>query len=137
MKFFGAARDNQSVQHIIDPFHRSFLSLLYKIIAIAKRANIPVGICGEFASDPLGAMLAVGMGAGSLSMSAPSIPIVKYVLMASDSEQLRKLAREAIRKRSGEMLEKPSRDRIRELASGLLPLDTIQALNLVETSLYK
>ncbi len=40
----------------------------------------PVSVCGEMAGDPAAAILLLGMGIHSLSMSVSSLPRVKWVI---------------------------------------------------------
>ena len=84
-------RLNDRVAHLYDPTHPAVLRTLKWIIDGGKRAGIPVSICGELAGDPLFAPLLVGMGASSLSMTAASLPEVKYLIRQielADAEQL-------------------------------------------------
>ena len=60
--------------------HPAVLMALQYVVDAAKQANIPVGLCGELAGDPAGALLLMGMGYDSLSMNASSLPKVKSVI---------------------------------------------------------
>jgi phosphotransferase system enzyme I (PtsI) len=44
----------------------------------ASKAGIPVGICGEMASDQSATSILIGLGVNSLSVSAPSVAKIKY-----------------------------------------------------------
>jgi phosphotransferase system enzyme I (PtsI) len=50
------------------------LSLIERVISSAKAKGVPVGICGEAASDPLSAKLFIEYGVTSLSLSPALIP---------------------------------------------------------------
>ena len=56
-----------------------------------------VGVCGEAAADPALAVVLVGLGVDSLSMSARSLAAVAAVLRTVDTEQARRIARLALR----------------------------------------
>ena len=45
-------------------------------------AGVPVGVCGEAASDPALAVVLTGLGVSSLSMAAPAVPEVRIALAA-------------------------------------------------------
>jgi phosphotransferase system enzyme I (PtsI) len=63
--------------------------------AAGTAAGKPVSICGESASDPLLALVFVGMGVTSLSMSRASLPAVRSALLSrsrSDCSELADLA---------------------------------------------
>jgi phosphoenolpyruvate-protein phosphotransferase len=65
------------------PFHQPFHPALLRAVAMvcqAAGATCWVGVCGEAASDPAWACLAVGLGVTELSMPAASIPAVRATL---------------------------------------------------------
>ncbi len=72
-----AERGNSRVAALYSPFHPAVLALIQKVIAAAHRENIPVGVCGEFASDFEGAALLCGYGIDLLSVNPPAIPRLK------------------------------------------------------------
>jgi phosphoenolpyruvate-protein kinase (PTS system EI component) len=53
---------------------------LRDVLAAGKVAGIEVSVCGEMASEPLSAVLLLGLGFRSLSVSPPAIPLVKWVI---------------------------------------------------------
>ena len=77
---FAVDRGNESVTHLYQPLHPVILSLIRNVVQAARRYNRPVCVCGEMASDPLAALLLVGMGIRKLSMSANLIPRVKELI---------------------------------------------------------
>jgi phosphotransferase system enzyme I (PtsP) len=73
-------RNNSRVARLYDPLHPAVLQAL-KDVAVASRAeHVPIGICGELAGDPGGAVLLLAMGYDVLSMNATSLPRVKKAL---------------------------------------------------------
>nr|WP_269808493.1 putative PEP-binding protein [Enterovibrio nigricans] len=60
------------------------------ILSTSQRLKLPVSVCGEFAGDPIGAMLLVGMGYRHLSMNTRSVAKIKYVLRHIPSGALKK-----------------------------------------------
>lgn len=55
-----------------------------------KKAGIPVTLCGELASMPLEAMVLIGLGYRSLSMSPASIGPVKAMLLELQANAVEK-----------------------------------------------
>lgn len=53
------------------------LRLIGQAASAAKRAGIPIGVCGELAGVPDAAPLLVGLGIDELSMAPAAIPLVK------------------------------------------------------------
>lgn len=66
-----------SVSDLQDPFHPAVLSLVRSIGTAGGELAKPVGVCGEAAADPKLAVVLVGLGVTSLSMSAPAIAEVR------------------------------------------------------------
>lgn len=88
---FAAERGNERVARIADPFHPALLGLVARTAAAGASAGRWTGVCGEFASDPLAAVLLVGLGVRELSMGAPAIALVKDALRGvtlADAEAL-------------------------------------------------
>ena len=77
---FAVDRGNEAVAHLYQPLHPVILSLIRSVVQAARGHNRPVCVCGEMASDPLAALLLVGMGIRKLSMSANLIPRVKELI---------------------------------------------------------
>jgi phosphotransferase system enzyme I (PtsP) len=80
-------RNNERVGKLYDILHPAVLSAILHVIQGAHIHNKPVSICGELAGNPVGALLLLGMGMQSLSMSAGSLLRVKKVIRAFTREQ--------------------------------------------------
>ncbi|MCE9938482.1 MULTISPECIES: phosphoenolpyruvate--protein phosphotransferase [Serratia] len=84
-------RNNTRVASLYDSLHPSMLQVLKMIVVQAQAVGLPVGLCGELAGDPMGALLLVGMGYRNLSMNGRSVARIKYLLRhieLSDAEVL-------------------------------------------------
>ena len=66
------------------------------ILDVASEHEIPVSVCGEMASDPVLAVLLVGLGYYALSVSPPSLPLVKWVIRKVPVAASREAADEAL-----------------------------------------
>ncbi len=73
-------RNNPQVANLYDSLHPAVIHALVQIIQGAHKQNTPVSVCGEMAGDPAAALLLMGMGIDSLSMSAASLSRVKWVI---------------------------------------------------------
>ncbi|WP_116368031.1 phosphoenolpyruvate--protein phosphotransferase [Parahaliea mediterranea] len=73
-------RNNARVADLYHSFHPAVLQALRSVAEAGQSEGKPVGICGELAGDPLGAVLMLAMGYNVLSMNATSLPRVKQVL---------------------------------------------------------
>ncbi|MFW5941716.1 MAG: phosphoenolpyruvate--protein phosphotransferase [Chloroflexota bacterium] len=91
-----AARTNATVADLASPFHPAALRLMQMTIDAAHEQGRWVGLCGEFAGNPLAAPLLLGLGLDEFSMSPRSIPLVKESLRRLSSERARDIARQAL-----------------------------------------
>ncbi|MEM7235827.1 MAG: phosphoenolpyruvate--protein phosphotransferase, partial [Planctomycetota bacterium] len=73
-------RVNERVAHLYQPAHPAILRVMRSVIVAGQSAGIPVTICGEMCSEPLYAVLLLGLGLTSFSVSPISIPTVKRVI---------------------------------------------------------
>jgi phosphotransferase system enzyme I (PtsI) len=89
-------RTSQPLAELASPMHPSILRLIHGVVLAAKRANIPVAVCGAVASDVLAVPLLVGLGLRELSMEAAAIPEIKAALARVTVDQCEKIAARAL-----------------------------------------
>lgn len=73
-------RNNQKVAPIYNPLHPAVISAISGVVSVCKKMDKPVIVCGEAAANPKCAYLFLGMGVDQLSMSAPSVPLIKHLI---------------------------------------------------------
>ena len=93
-------RSNEAVAYLYEPANPAILKLLQRIIEAAHLAGIPVGVCGEAASDPIMALILLGMGVNELSMSAISAPPVKKFIRSLSLLEAKNLVFQIMQKRT-------------------------------------
>lgn len=111
-------RGNERVAHLYDPLHPSVLSLIDRAVRAADRADIPISVCGEMASNPLAVPLLVGLGLGELSGTPSSVPVVKEIVRALDAGHVAEDARRALASATAAEARAIAAERLR--AAGLL-----------------
>jgi phosphoenolpyruvate-protein phosphotransferase (PTS system enzyme I) len=79
-----------------DPWHPSILRLIKLIGDAGRHAGKQVGICGEAAADPKLAVVLVGLGVTTLSMTPTALADVRAELATVTLDQARARARSAI-----------------------------------------
>jgi phosphotransferase system enzyme I (PtsP) len=89
-------RGNEAIAHLYRPLHPAVLRLIDQSVRAAQRADIPVSVCGEMASNPLAVPLLVGLGIAELSGTPRSVPIGKEIVRALDSADVADDARRAL-----------------------------------------
>ncbi|PJJ71169.1 phosphotransferase system enzyme I (PtsI) [Diaminobutyricimonas aerilata] len=85
-----------SVASYQDPWHPAVLRLVKSLGDAGAAAGKPVGICGEAAADPDLAVVLVGLGATTLSMSPAALADVRQALAEVTIEQARAKATAAL-----------------------------------------
>lgn len=91
-------RGNEKVSKLYDHFHPSVLKLIKETIDAGHRHGIWVGLCGEFARDPLGIILLIGLGIDELSMIPESIPQAKKIASLLVKEKVQEIANHSLLK---------------------------------------
>ncbi|MFB6609993.1 phosphoenolpyruvate--protein phosphotransferase [Agromyces sp. NPDC056379] len=85
-----------TVANLQNPWHPAVLRLIADVGAAGADVGKPVGICGEAAADPLLAVVLVGLGATSLSMSPSALADVRASLARYSLSDANALARAAL-----------------------------------------
>lgn len=93
---FAADRLNANLDYLNQPFHPSILRLIHMVAKAAKAHGKKTSVCGEMASDPLGACLLIGLGVDELSMTSSLIPGVKNKILQHNHSQLILLAEQLL-----------------------------------------
>lgn len=89
-------RNNARVAELYQTLHPSVLHALKQIVDSAHAHGIRVSVCGEMAGDPAAAILLLGLGVDSLSMTVGSLSRVKWVLRSISSEVAKGLTNTAL-----------------------------------------
>ncbi|MGF6511424.1 phosphoenolpyruvate--protein phosphotransferase [Paraburkholderia sp. 32] len=83
-------RADNAVAHLYDPLHPAVLHLIAFTLREAKRAGVPVSVCGEMAGDPALTRLLLGMGLTEFSMHPSQLLEVKQEVLRSHLKTLEK-----------------------------------------------
>jgi phosphotransferase system enzyme I (PtsP) len=89
-------RNNARVAELYHTLHPSVIRALADVAAACREEGKPVGICGELAGEPQGAVLLLAMGYDMLSMNATSLPKVKKALRNISIDEARSLLDEVM-----------------------------------------
>ncbi len=113
-------REDPRVAPLYEPLHPAVLRSLAHIVRAAAEAGRPLSVCGEMASDPLHALLLIGLGVRELSMSPASIPRVKAAIRAVDAGQAQEAAEACMRLATAVEIEAQLRRRLGVVAAASL-----------------
>ncbi|MFN3167642.1 MAG: phosphoenolpyruvate--protein phosphotransferase [Phycisphaeraceae bacterium] len=88
-------RSNERIASLYTGAHPAVLELIKNVVRAANHAKIGVSLCGEMAGDPEFAMLLLGMGLRTFSITPPAIPGIKRVVRSVGIERCKRIARKA------------------------------------------
>lgn len=77
---FATDRADGELSDLLDPWQPAFLDLIATVLRAGSVAGRPVTVCGEAPSDPLLALVLVGLGAAGLSMTPRALADVRMTL---------------------------------------------------------
>ncbi|HEU5303551.1 MAG TPA: phosphoenolpyruvate--protein phosphotransferase [Gemmatimonadales bacterium] len=89
-------RGNARLADRFNPHDPSIVRQLYRVLEVGMAAGLPVSVCGEMASEPLSAVLLIGLGYHRLSVSPPALPLVKWVVRTIPEEATTRAAAAAL-----------------------------------------
>jgi len=85
-------RINEKIAYLYEPAHPAVLRLIKSIIDVGHTAGIWVGMCGEMASEPIFALVLLGLGLDEFSASAVAVPEIKKVIRSVTLAQAQQIA---------------------------------------------
>ncbi len=88
-------RTNQNVSYLYNPLHPSVLRILKFIKESAERNRKMVYVCGEMSSEPLYAIILLGIGINVFSMNPLHIPVVKRALRKVEMVKAKEIVQKA------------------------------------------
>jgi len=89
-------RTNSQVAHLASAFNPAVLFLIDRTIQCAHEKGKWVGLCGEFAGEPLAVPILLGLGLDEFSMSPARIPVIKQIIRKLDGETCKAIAQKAL-----------------------------------------
>ena len=85
---FACDRGNPRLADRYDLLSAPMLALFRYVIGKCRAAGVPLSMCGEMAGNPIEAMVLIGLGFRSLSLSANALGPVKTMLRSLDARLL-------------------------------------------------
>ncbi len=89
-------RGNERIAYLYDPLHPAMLRTMRYITDESRKGKVNLSVCGEMAADPLYALVLLGLGVDSLSMSGSSLSSVKKVIRGAHFRDAEALAKHAL-----------------------------------------
>jgi phosphotransferase system enzyme I (PtsI) len=108
-------RTNERIANLYSHTHPAVIRLIRDVARSANRHEIPVSCCGEAAADPEYAILLLGLGLRTLSVSSSAIAALKRIIRSVSAAQCERIARAALGLESDTQINLMLRDRARKL----------------------
>jgi phosphotransferase system enzyme I (PtsI) len=108
-------RTNERVANLYTPNHPAVIRLIKDTVRAARYRKIPVSCCGEAAADVEYALLLIGLGVRTLSVTSSSIPPLKRMIRSVSIQQCERIAKQAITFDSDVQVAAYLRDRARKI----------------------
>ena len=89
-------RENAKVSALYNEFHPAVISLIKNTVAAAKKAGIPVSVCGELAGKQEGAFLLYGLGVTKFSASVSVLNGLKEMFSLFTEDEINEVAAKAV-----------------------------------------
>jgi phosphotransferase system enzyme I (PtsI) len=93
---FATDRADGELSDLLDPWQPAFLDLVATVLRAGAVAGRSVTVCGEAPSDPLLALVLIGLGATGLSMAPRSLAVVRATLLRHSAEDCTRYAAAAV-----------------------------------------
>jgi phosphotransferase system enzyme I (PtsI) len=113
-------RTSRELARLASYFDPAVIRLIKNVIQAGKFRKRPVSVCGAMASDPLAAVLLVGMGLRNFSMEASAIPEVKAAIARVSVRDAEEAADQAFEALTAHELEQTVAERFAPLLSDIL-----------------
>jgi phosphotransferase system enzyme I (PtsI) len=98
-------RGNQMVSHLYSPYNPAVLKLIDMTAKAGVATGREVNVCGEMASDPVAAVLMIGMGITTLSMEPRHLLTIKGVVTSISKKEATQAAGEALSMQTAKQVE--------------------------------
>ncbi|MBC8205527.1 MAG: phosphoenolpyruvate--protein phosphotransferase, partial [Kiritimatiellaeota bacterium] len=115
-------RVNENVAHLYQPTHSAILRLIRTVVEAGHAHRIPTTVCGQMAASPDLVPLLIGLGVDELSISPPSVPLVKDVIRNLHYSECLELAEEALRTDSASKILRRCRELLAKRSPEILEL---------------
>lgn len=92
----GIDRENPTVAPNYNEYHLAVLRLIKNTICAAKKADIPLSVCGEMAGSRESAIILAGLGIRNLSMTPRQIPLIKETLSQFSLKELENISSQSL-----------------------------------------
>jgi phosphoenolpyruvate-protein kinase (PTS system EI component) len=103
-------RGNAQLSQFFDLYHPALLRYIRLSVEAAEQTGRPLCVCGEAASDTLGATLLLGLGVRSLSCAPSRVLGQKRLIRSLDLERISNVVGELLKAETGAVVRQALRE---------------------------
>jgi phosphotransferase system enzyme I (PtsI) len=118
-------RGNAQLSQFFDLYHPALLKFIKEAVTAASASGVPLCVCGEAASDPLGSLLLLGLGVRSLSCAPSAVLGQKKLIRSIDLGQLERVVGGLLDAETGREI----REQMVEVLGDVVDLSAVDADN--------
>lgn len=107
-------RGNTKIAHLYQHLHPSIIRFIKMTVDAAKKQNIRTAVCGEMCTDPLAAVILLGMEIDEFSCSSNMMPEVKKIVRSVTYDECRALVKRVLKYSTTEKIERHVEAFVRE-----------------------
>ncbi len=108
-------RTSEKISYLYEPAHPAVLRLIKNIIEAGHAAGIWIGMCGEMASEPIFALLLLGLGLDEFSIPSQAIPKIKQIIRSVRLEEAEEITSSCLKLSTGKEVEGLVRERLNKI----------------------
>ncbi len=98
-------RGNTKISYLYQHLHPSIIRFLKLVVDAARRHGIPTAICGEMCSDPLAAVVLLGLGIDEFSCSPNMMPEIKRIVRSVTYDECKTIVKRILHYTTTEKIE--------------------------------
>jgi phosphotransferase system enzyme I (PtsI) len=98
-------RGNTKISYLYQHLHPSIIRFLKMTVDAAKKNKIPTAICGEMCSDPMAAVVLLGLGIDEFSCSPNMMPEVKKIIRSVTYDECKTIVKRILQCSTTEKIE--------------------------------
>ncbi len=96
-----AERGNPQLANTYEPLHPALFRMYRRVRRAAESFDLPISVCGDLATDPVGIAALIGLGYRTFSLPPSSIPELREVVGVVSASELQRICEDLVKAETG------------------------------------